>query len=201
MGWFSDDDGGRTARETIPWPGAAAHFSIHTDNEGDIPAGMPPPGGGPPPDDRFQPSSVRATAATQQMRNGLPPTVDTLANADVRLPDLPEEMESQIHPALANPFARAIPTRDQLSRAFMPGAHKAYDMSTVCLKALKSAVVTAGDQCIIQLGREVIQLSGVLVRLLIKHPSLIFPMVFSALWASAARAKLEMKRSEKAAST
>ena len=192
MGWFSDDDGGRTARETVPWPGAAAHFSIHTDNEGDIPAGMPPPGGGPPPDDRFQPSSVRATAATQQMRNGLPPTVDTLANADVRLPDLPEEMESQIHPALANPFARAIPTRDQISRAFMPGAHKAYDMSTVCLKALKSAVVTAGDQCIIQLGREVIQLSGVLVRLLIKHPSLIFPMVFSALWATGSMPEMSM---------
>ena len=93
---------------------------------------------------------------------------------------------------MANPFARAIPTRNKLSRAFMPGAHKAYDSSTMCLKALKSAVMKAGDECIIQLGMEVIQLSGVLVRLLIKHPSLIFPMVFSALWATGSLPEMSM---------
>ena len=93
-------------------------------------------------------------------------------------------MESQIQPALANPFARAIPSANQLARAFMPGAHKAYDLSTMCLKALKSAVIQTGDKCIIQVGTNAISLSGVLVRLLIKNPSLIFPMVFSALWAT-----------------
>ena len=37
-----------------------------------------------------------------------------------------------------------------------------------------------------------IQLSGVLVRLLIKHPLLIFPMVFSALWATGSLPEMSM---------